>query len=270
MTSRFLCACLQTALNVPALLAMSLCCVGMGASKSPILFVGCFLLFFACASTSQIALFTEFNELFRSHPRCGQFAGWLSSAGSVGRIIGPLWTIAAYNALGRQSPNSSATMVNVTAYHAGRPVWMLNGLGGLLGAAALLISCSTPPRACKRKGSTSTFAWSVRWWCCTSIVVACYWAACTFVSPQIVIANRPPHNYKEPTDDGGGYCYTLPYYTLPCDSYFGRFKPPWWSNPTHVQGAPKTTTLITVRCIYTQFPLPCHAAAFSLHPFDLC
>jgi hypothetical protein len=66
-------------------------------------------------------------------------------------------------------------------------------------------------------------------------VTICYFIAATFVSPQIIQADRPPWGLKEqgyysytyPTRDGGGYCYYPP-----CNSFNGVYKPPWFYNPT--------------------------------------
>ena len=66
-------------------------------------------------------------------------------------------------------------------------------------------------------------------------VTVCYLIAATFVSPQIIQADRVPwglteegsYSYVYPTRGGGGYCYYPP-----CNSFNGVYKPPWFYNPS--------------------------------------
>ena len=72
------------------------------------------------------------------------------------------------------------------------------------------------------------------------VVVASYFVAATYVSPQLQQADKPPYNipdgsaYETPTLNGGGYCFTALYGGPACESYngaaataFARPHPAW-------------------------------------------
>ena len=67
-------------------------CVGMTADSSAA-FVAMLLLFFAAYAASQTGLFCAFYERYCTHPRCAEFTGYISAAGSAGRCAGPLWAV---------------------------------------------------------------------------------------------------------------------------------------------------------------------------------
>lgn len=110
------------ALLLVAVLVLGLTCLAL-AIPSPIAFVAMLLLFFAAYAASQAGLFCAFSERYQMHPQCAKLAGYISSAGSVGRCIGPPAFVALYNHSGD---------------HAMTLVWIVNGGGALLGAVSVL------------------------------------------------------------------------------------------------------------------------------------
>ena len=207
---------------------MSTACIALVADAVVSFFVMQFV-FFGAYAASQSALFCVFNERFRRHPRIGEYIGWISAAGSVGRCAGPLWAVALYrsNIVGGATPAAAA-----------EAIWLLSGGGVLIGMLAVLAvwrelvplnnvaEAGVPSHA-----SIQATVRAVRTAIATCVVVFCYVLASTFDSPQVLQANRPPFNYTAPTHNSHGYCFQPP-----CDPFFGTFKPPWWVNPTNVQG----------------------------------
>ena len=60
-------------------------------------------------------------------------------------------------------------------------------------------------------------------------IAVSYTLASTFEAPMVMQANEIPNTFKLPTLAGGGFCYTPP-----CEPFSGKYKPPWWVNPTNV------------------------------------
>lgn len=84
-------------------------------------FIPAFLVYYVTYAMAQTTVFTLFYSILASHPRSGEWIGWVSSAGSLGRWVWPLVSTHLYDGPG------AAVAWNATA-----------GLVALLGPMMLL------------------------------------------------------------------------------------------------------------------------------------
>ena len=213
-----------------SLLTMGAACFGLSLRDAPG-FVSMLLLYFSAYASSQVSLYTVLNENFRVHPRCAEFMGWISAAGSLGRCAGPLWAISIYN----NHVDVGDADGSSRAFGASEPVWLLNGGAAIAGAFCVLIAWrQLVPAAGTLAGSRSVVLRHVersmramRTAIAAIAVGSSYVLASTYSSPQVLQANQPPYSSARPTADGGGFCFVPP-----CDAFSGHYKSPLWVNPT--------------------------------------